>query len=97
MTDIRHLVWHKTKGGLALRAHTRVIVSIEPDAKYPQMWRARMPDGRLSDMARLEWAKDAALATVLAEIRRRKTASGGPTARQNEVPATHVAPKAAAS
>jgi hypothetical protein len=82
MTDIRHLVWHKTKGGQVLLAHGRTVASIEPDTKYPTMWRVRMPDGRLSDMARLEWAKEGAIETVLAELSRRKTASGGPTARQ---------------
>jgi hypothetical protein len=39
------------------------IAWIVPDAKYPGvMWRIRWPDGRLSEMANLTRAKDAAMA-----------------------------------
>lgn len=34
--------------------------SVVPDAAYPGMWRVQWPDGRLSDMANLTRAKDAA-------------------------------------
>jgi hypothetical protein len=94
VTDIRHLVWRKTASAQALHAHGhgRALASIEPDAKYPRMWRVRMPDGRLSDMARLEWAKEGALQIVLAEFNRRKTPSGAPPVRQNRslVLSSHV-------
>ena len=37
--------------GLYLDGKGRAIVTIEPDAKYPDvMWRVRLPSGELSDM-----------------------------------------------
>ena len=36
------------------------IFRVVPDSTYPGMWRVVLPDGSLSDMANLTWAKDAA-------------------------------------
>lgn len=44
--------------------------SIERDATYPNMWRVRWPDGRLSDMVNLTRAKDAVARFVETEGRR---------------------------
>ena len=46
----------------ALYLGRKVLAGIEPDQKYPQMWRVRLPDGRLSGMLMLNRtrAKDAA-------------------------------------
>jgi len=41
-----------------------------PDEKYPGMWRVRSAEGRLSDMANLTWAKDAAASMALAILNR---------------------------
>jgi hypothetical protein len=40
---------------------SKPVISIEKDAKYPTMWRVRMPDGTLSDMVNRTRAKDAAI------------------------------------
>jgi hypothetical protein len=40
---------------------------VEPDANWPGMWRVRF-GGRLSDMANLSRAKDAAISLVLSEL-----------------------------
>jgi len=37
----------------------RRAIQIERDSKYPQMYRLRLPDGRLSDMVNLTRARDA--------------------------------------
>ena len=39
----------------------RRALQIERDAKYPQMWRVKLPDGTLSDMVNLARAKEAAM------------------------------------
>jgi hypothetical protein len=37
------------------------------DAHYPEMWRAKLPDGRLSDMVNLTWAEDSAATIAIAQ------------------------------
>ena len=54
------LVWD----GLKLKLGARVMATIEPDANWPGMWRVRF-GGKLSDMANLSRAKDAAISIVL--------------------------------
>ena len=53
--------------GYALHAMGRRghVVSIEPDEKYPGMWRIRQPDGSLSDMVNKARARDAARSIAL--------------------------------
>jgi hypothetical protein len=48
-----------------LRLGSRELAHLVPDGKWPSMWRVRMPDGRLSDMANKAWAKEAAYALAL--------------------------------
>jgi hypothetical protein len=57
------LVWD----GLKLKLGARVTATIEPDAHWPGMWRVRF-GGKLSDMANLSRAKDAAISLVLREL-----------------------------
>jgi hypothetical protein len=60
----RHeLVWDGPK----LRLGARVVATIEPDTNWPGVWRVRF-GGRLSDMANLSRAKDAAISLVLSEL-----------------------------
>ena len=40
------------------------------DATYPGMWRIRYPDGTLSDMANLSWAREGAIAVALRTLNR---------------------------
>jgi hypothetical protein len=55
----------------------RRVLQIERDAKYPQMWRVRLPDGSLSDMVNLTRAKEAAL-NIAEGIEARKTPHKSP-------------------
>ena len=48
-----------------LRRRGRALISIERDATCPQMWRVRLPTGRITDMLNLARAKDYACATAL--------------------------------
>jgi len=60
------LIWD----GLQLRLRAvdgPVMATVEPDAKWPGTWRVRF-GGRLSDMANLSRAKDAAISLVLSEL-----------------------------
>ena len=60
------LVWD----GLQLRPRSkcgRVMATLEPDDKWPGMWRVRF-GGALSDMVNLSRAKDAAATMVLREL-----------------------------
>lgn len=50
-------------------------ITVEPDAKYPAMYRVRGADGTLSDMVNLSRAKDSAL-SWLAEARGRGLSLG---------------------
>jgi hypothetical protein len=64
----RNLEWD----GLQLRLGSkrgRVLVSVERDAKRPRMYRVRLANGRLTDMANLTWAKDAAVSIALANLK----------------------------
>jgi hypothetical protein len=54
------LVWD----GQKLKLGARVMATIEPDPNWPGMWRVRL-GRRLSDMANLSRAKDAAISIVL--------------------------------
>ena len=59
------LIW---KGdALYRKGSTRPLIGIEPDAKFPNMWRVRLLDGSLSDMLSPVRAKDAATCIALRE------------------------------
>src|SRR5215471_11009801 len=59
------LTWKRDK--LYRNGSTRPLISIEPDSKYPDMWRVRLLDGSLSDMVSRVRAKDAATCIALRE------------------------------
>jgi hypothetical protein len=62
------LSWRRANGRLFLfyGNNDHQLAIVEPDSKYPGvMWRVRFPDGRLSDMANLTRAKDAAVTCAL--------------------------------
>jgi hypothetical protein len=50
------------------------MASIEPDFKYPNMWRVRLPNGKLSDMVNQTRARDAARSLALAQLNMRDAA-----------------------
>jgi hypothetical protein len=60
--------------GDRLYFRNRFMASIERDSKYPNMWRVRLPDGGLPDMANISWARDAARALALAQLNIRDAA-----------------------
>jgi len=63
----KELVWD----GLDLRLgrkRSRVLATLEPDSKYPAMWRVRSDYG-LSDMANRSWAKEAAVSIALRKLK----------------------------
>jgi hypothetical protein len=62
----RGAVWN----GNELVFRNRVVASIEPDVKYPAMWRVRLPSGQLSDMVNRTRAKDAAIGLAVTEFTR---------------------------
>jgi hypothetical protein len=45
-----------------------VLATIEPDAKWPDMYRVRLPNGHLTDMVNISRARDAAVCLALAEL-----------------------------
>jgi hypothetical protein len=53
---------------LYLGARTAPLLCVVPDGDYPNMWRVKHPDGRLSDMANLSRAKDAGMALAQGEL-----------------------------
>jgi hypothetical protein len=68
----RHLLtWCETPEGWALHCMGRrtALLHVIPDAVHP-MWRVRLPDGRLTDMANLSWARDGAVAIALGALNR---------------------------
>jgi hypothetical protein len=89
ITGRDRLSWHKSAGGFALhREGLRApLLHVMPDATHRGMWRIRHPDGRLSDMANLTWAKDGAVALALNLLNGRQaqeTAAGAPPVRSND-------------
>ena len=46
----------------------RVFASIVPDDTYPAMWRVKLPDGQLTDMANTTWTRERAIALALEAI-----------------------------
>ena len=59
--------------GLRLRLKTgRLLATVEPDGKWPAMYRARLPNGHLTDMVNLTRAKDATIALACTELNKPK-------------------------
>jgi len=68
MIGSNQLAWRTIENGFALhRWQTKTpLLHVVPDTVYPGMWRIiRSPDGRLTDMANLTRAKDAAVFIAL--------------------------------
>ena len=68
MIESNQLTWRTIENGFALhRWQTKTpLLHVVPDTVYPGMWRIiRSPDGRLTDMANLTRAKDAAVFIAL--------------------------------
>jgi hypothetical protein len=70
------MTWRKTKTGHALYQGDKgkPLATIEPDYDYPGMWRIHTPDGWVSDLKNLAWAKDGAIRVVNAAQKASQTA-----------------------
>src|SRR5262249_46106353 len=87
----RALTWRKTAAGHAIHQGGKALATVEPDAQYAGMWRIRMPDGWVSDLANLTRAREAAIASVLFVLNRQGTAGSSLLAAQTAEGATGVA------
>jgi len=56
--------WIREGADWVLKFNRRELGRVFPDDRYPNMWRSRRADGRLSDIANLSWAKNAVLIEV---------------------------------
>ena len=64
--------------GLQLRLNSgRLLATVEPDSKWLKMYRVRLPNGHLTDMVNLTWAKDAAVCLALAHLNRHAGPAAG--------------------
>lgn len=86
ITGRDRLTWRKDGVRLLLYhgSDPNLLAAVEPDAKYPFLYRIRYPDGHLSDMVNLTRAKDAACWFALRSLNSRpqETPSEGPQARK---------------
>jgi hypothetical protein len=73
----------------------RLLATVEPDAKWPAMYRVRLPDGQLTDMVNLTRAKDAAMHLVLADLNQHAGRVDGARIRLNDGAGTTPRPKSA--
>jgi len=80
VTPARALTWRRTASGhaLYLRNQGKALATVEPDIKHAGLWRVHMPDGWVSDVANLEWAKEGAIRSVLAVLNRKETPAERP-------------------
>jgi hypothetical protein len=92
--DRGDFIWRRHQDGtwaLHVEGRRGAVLHVVQDETYPQMWRIRHLDGRLSDMVNVSRAKDAAISVALGILNRsRESAPVTPPMRQNESPATLV-------
>jgi hypothetical protein len=62
------LKWQRDGGNWLLLCNRRHVGRVVPDSRYPKMYRSVRAGGRLSDMANLSRAKDAALGAAIREL-----------------------------
>jgi hypothetical protein len=72
------LAWKRDGADRVLHHKRRRMGRVAPDHEHAGMYRVALSRGRLSDMANLSWAKDAALAAAVHELdwESRKTCPG---------------------
>ncbi len=78
------LQWRDDGNGLVLCYGRRALVRVVPDDHWPNMWRVRLRDGRLSDLSNITRAKDAAISIALADLKTEETALEGVYVRARE-------------
>ncbi len=60
--------WTREGDDWVLKFNRRKVGRVFRDSQYPGMWRSRRADGKLSDVANLSRAKDAALGAAQRDI-----------------------------
>jgi hypothetical protein len=62
-----NLLWRERGNALTLHLNhsKKPLLSVEPNATYPAVYRVHWPDGAISDMANLSRAKDAAFVIAM--------------------------------
>ena len=60
--------WKRHGTGWRLFYGNRTVGRVVPDTKYPTMWRVVLHTGKLSDMANLSRARDAAMSAAIREL-----------------------------
>jgi hypothetical protein len=82
---VQDLTWRHDGDGWQLFAGRRRMGRVERDALYAGMWRSRLADGQLSDMANLSRAKSAVLDAAARELafeHRQRSANHTPEPQQ---------------
>jgi len=90
----RNLTWVQDGSAWVVRNGRLELARVVPDEKQPGMWRVRCADGRLSDMANITWAKDAAATMALAVLNRSDDArtDGGDGAQKEKYKSAVLVP-----
>jgi hypothetical protein len=72
------LRWRSENGCICLyhQSDVKPLVVIEPDPKYPGLFRIRYPNGDLSDVVNLSRVKDGAMTFALRSLNRAQSATG---------------------
>jgi hypothetical protein len=68
MNSDYNLIWKREGADQVLYWGKRKFGRIIPDAKWPGMFRSTLPNGQLSDMANIAWAKTALWRSVIREL-----------------------------
>ena len=71
--DRGDFIWRRHQDGtwaLHVEGRRGAVLHVVQDETYPQMWRIRHLDGRLSDMVNVSRAKDAAISVALGILNR---------------------------
>jgi hypothetical protein len=83
MIDCLDLNWRRVPNGFALHVgkFRNPLLHVEPDSRWPHMWRIRHRDNSPSDLLNVARAKDAALTHALADLAQKpgkRTGVGAP-------------------
>src|SRR5215813_14274930 len=60
--------WKRDGDGWRLFVERRQFGRLVPDKEHPGMWRCVMPNGRVSDLANLSWARRAVMESAAREL-----------------------------
>src|SRR5262249_39470964 len=96
--DMTSLTWRRDGVNWVLLSGRRRFGRVVPDSKWPGIWRSKLSGGRLSDMANIDWAKNAVLVDAERELEfedRQRSAISPPKCPQNRGVFERAAPPVA--